>query len=131
MESVAQAQRKDPVPAEVHRCLLCRQDKVQGTCRIQLTPPSGRFELNSSPDRETSADDWTVWRMRTRAIDVADFSRYGEGSLRMVLSKTNPKAILMHWLRGQPSAGRGARQAHYRHTGDAVGRAQVKLQQGR
>lgn len=52
MERVVRAQRKDPVPAEVHRCLLCRQDKVQALVEFGPQPPSNRFELKSSPETE-------------------------------------------------------------------------------
>ena len=52
MERVVRAQRKDPVPAEVHHCLLCRKDKVQALVEFGPQPPSNRFELKSSPETE-------------------------------------------------------------------------------
>jgi len=53
MESVVRAQSKDPVPAEVHRCLLCRKDKVRPLVKFGPQPPSNRFELRSSPEAES------------------------------------------------------------------------------
>jgi C-methyltransferase-like protein/methyltransferase family protein/putative zinc binding protein len=52
MERFVRAQRDNPVPAAVRRCLLCQEARVQPLVEFGPQPPSNRFEFKASPETE-------------------------------------------------------------------------------
>ena len=52
MERLVRAQRDNPVPAAVRRCLLCQEVRVRPLVEFGPQPPSNRFEFKAPPQTE-------------------------------------------------------------------------------